>query len=153
MSLLKILLIICAIIIAVIAIAVIAFYSTTPKVATITSSELNSTGNCTIVNTQVKLANNESTISCNVGERFEGFKLLKVNPTSIQILIYDDCGACMHNATNGNQFVEIMNVNVFQSFGSPCEGIPPTQLVMVNIKNNVSTAIFHSNISGTMYCV
>ena len=81
----KILLILSLIIIAVIAIAI--RYLTALNATTITSSELNSTGNCTIANNKTSLTNNESTILCKAGESFEGFKLLKVNSFSIQICL------------------------------------------------------------------
>lgn len=151
MNYLKILLILCAVIIVVVAIITVlayAFYSTT-SITTVTSSELNSTGNCTIVNTQSKP---ENTILCNNGESFDGFKLLKVNAFSVQLLVYNDCPPCMHDSTNSNSFVKIINVGVSQNFGGGCGGIYyPSVLMATSVKNE--TATFKSNMSGTTICV
>ena len=115
--------------------------------APVSQAEINSTGTCS---NQSAGSPNESIITCHTGERFGGFKLLKVNGLSVQILIYDDCAACMHDSTNGNQFIEVMNVSLGQHFGSSCEGIYPSELLSVNTINESAT--FGSNMSKEMIC-
>ncbi|MDE1871411.1 MAG: hypothetical protein KGI06_04200 [Candidatus Micrarchaeota archaeon] len=110
-------------------------------------SETQSTGTCSMLNESAS----KTIITCRVGERIGGFKLLKVGMLSAQILVYDDCGACVHTSSNENQFLKVIDINVYQRFGSPCWGIYPTELLSTDVINGSAT--FESNMSGEMYCI
>jgi hypothetical protein len=123
-------------------------YYNSPHQKAIRQSEINATGACIPTNTSV----NSTTILCTIGERFEGFKLLSVSPSSIEILVYDDCGACMHDSTNGNQFVELINVTTGQTFGGPCMDIPQSELVSTN-ENNGDAMIRYNSSESNQICI
>lgn len=98
---------------------------------------LEATGSCSLVTNH----STNSTIICYVGERFEGFKLLKVNSNSTQILIYNTC-----HGPEPTQCIKIINVNIDQSFGGACNNIQNSTLLLTNTISE--SAVYYINKSA-----
>lgn len=109
-------------------------------------------GNCTLTNALKGIG--MGTLTCMVGDRYMGFKLLAVTESGAQILIYNRCLPCAQPANETqayNELHEIINVSVGQTFGGICEGEFPSKLVSVNVSE--MEAVFEENLTSQGVCV
>ncbi len=110
------------------------------------STFLTPTGPCSLsTNSQ-----SNNTLTCAAGQNFTGFKVLAIKSSTIQILIYDNCGTCSHTTSNMDQFLSTMNISIGESFGSPCQGIYPSKLIGINTTKLL--AIIRFNMSNVLTC-
>lgn len=98
------------------------------------------------------LSPSASIVTCANGQTFQGFKLIAAGNTYAQVLIYDDCSACMHTQYNSNQYIKVVNVTIGEKFGGACEGFYPSMLVSTSIQTGI--AVFYTNTSQkAMICI